>query len=124
MDKKTRQKDAILRVLKCTSSHPTADWIYTEVRKEIPNVSLGTVYRNLKLLKDKGHILELDICGNVSRFDAHIDDHYHFICDNCCRIVDLKMPTDQSMNKRVSIDTGYKVVSHRLEFHGLCQDCL
>ena len=124
MDKKTKQKDAILRALKSTGSHPSADWIYTEVRKEIPNISLGTVYRNLKLLKEKGDILELDICGNVSRFDAHTEDHYHFICDNCCRIVDLDIPVDQNMNKRVAMDTGYKVVNHCLEFHGLCQECL
>ena len=124
MVKKTKQKDAIIRALKSTGSHPTADWIYTEVRKEIPNISLGTVYRNLKLLKEKGNILELDMCGNVSRFDAHTDDHYHFICDNCYRIVDLDMPVDQNMNKRVAIDTGYKVTNHCLEFHGLCQECL
>ncbi len=124
MDKKTRQKDAILKALKSTDSHPTADWIYTEVRKDIPNISLGTVYRNLKLLKGKGEILELDMCGNLSRFDAHTGDHYHFRCDNCRRVFDLDTPVNPEINKQVAIDTGYKITNHRLEFRGLCKECL
>jgi len=123
MDKKTKQKEAILRAIKSTSSHPTADWIYTEVKKEIPNISLGTVYRNLKLLKERGDILELDLCGNLSRFDAYTEDHYHFRCDNCHRIFDLDVPVDQEVNKKIELDTGHKVTGHRLEFRGLCKEC-
>jgi len=123
MDKKTRQKEAILRALKSTNSHPTADWIFTEVRKEIPNISLGTVYRNLKLLKEKGDIVELDLCSNLSRFDSYTEDHYHFRCENCHNIFDLDIPVDHDVNKRVTADTGYKVTGHCLEFRGLCKEC-
>ena len=123
MDKKTKQKEAIFKALKSTSSHPTADWIYTEVKKEIPNISLGTVYRNLKLLKERGDILELDLCGNLSRFDAYTEDHYHFRCDNCHRIFDLDVPVNQEVNKKIELDTGHKVTGHRLEFRGLCKEC-
>ena len=123
MEKRTKQKEAILKVLRDTNSHPTADWIYTRVRKDIPNISLGTVYRNLKILKEKGEILELDLCGNLSRFDACTDDHYHFRCDNCYKVFDLDVPVDRDANKRVATNTGYKVTHHRLEFRGLCKDC-
>jgi Fur family peroxide stress response transcriptional regulator len=123
MEKKTKQKEAILKVLRDTNSHPTADWIYTKIRKDIPNISLGTVYRNLKILKEKGEILELDLCGNLSRFDAHTDDHYHFRCDNCQKVFDLHVPVDQEINKRVALDSRYKVTHHRLEFRGLCKEC-
>ncbi|NWF78149.1 MAG: transcriptional repressor, partial [Chloroflexi bacterium] len=77
MPRKTKQREAILRVLRNTTCHPTADWIYEEGRKDIPNISLGTVYRNLKLLREAGKILEIDLGGNFSRFDGNQDNHYH-----------------------------------------------
>ena len=123
MDKKTRQKEAILKALRSTNSHPTADWVYTAVRKDIPNISLGTVYRNLRLLKEKGEIRELDLCGSLSRFDAYTEDHYHFRCDNCHKVFDLNTPVDQEIDQRVTADTGHNISYHRLEFRGLCKEC-
>ena len=123
MDRKTKQKETIINVLKGTNSHPTADWIYNEVRKEIPNISLGTVYRNLRQLCEKGEILELDLCNSVSRFDGRKDNHYHFRCDNCQRIFDVDEPVDGKIDKRVARISGFKISSHRLEFRGLCNDC-
>ena len=78
--RKSRQREAIIRVLMSTTSHPTAEWVYEEVKKEIPNVSLGTVYRNLKLLKERGEILELEQTGHYRRFDGNSANHYHFRC--------------------------------------------
>ncbi len=78
MSKKSKQKETILNFLKGTSSHPTASCIYEEVRKEVPNISLGTVYRNLGLLKQEDKILELDLAGSLSRFDGDTRSHYHF----------------------------------------------
>jgi len=121
--RRTRQKEAILEVLIGTTSHPTADWIYNEVRKEIPNISLGTVYRNLRILCENGEILELDLCGTLSRFEAKRDNHYHFRCEKCYRVFDVDMPVNKQIDRRVAHKTGFKVSYHRLEFRGLCKEC-
>jgi Fur family peroxide stress response transcriptional regulator len=123
MSRKTRQKEAILAVLRSTNSHPTADWVYEEVRKEIPNISLGTVYRNLRLMCENGEILELDLCGSLARFDARQDNHYHFRCEKCRQVFDVDLPVDGEIDRRVAAETGFKVSFHRLEFRGLCREC-
>ena len=123
MARKTKQKDTILRVVRSTSYHPTAAWVYEQVRMEIPNVSLGTVYRNLKLLQREGKILELDLAGVISRFDGYAQNHYHFRCEQCGRVFDVGEPVDTKIDNRVAQKTGFKVFYHRLEFRGLCRDC-
>jgi Fur family peroxide stress response transcriptional regulator len=123
MERKTKQKEAILEVLRGTNSHPTADWVYNEVRKDIPNISLGTVYRNLRLLCESGEILELDLCGTLARFDARKDNHYHFRCEKCGQVFDVDMPVDAEIDRRTTENTGFKVSYHRLEFRGVCKDC-
>ena len=123
MTRKSKQKEAILRVLKGTNSHPTADWVYEQVRREIPNISLGTVYRNLRVLKQAGEILELELVGTLSRFDANAQNHYHFRCEQCGRIFDVGEPLDKTIDGRVAQKTGFRVNNHLLEFRGLCKDC-
>ena len=123
MDKKTRQKEAILSALLNTSLHPTADWIYHEVRKQIPNISLGTVYRNLRQLKQKGDVQELTLSSSLSRYDAQKENHYHFRCDNCGNIFNLDVSVINDLDRRVAAQTGFNVSGHRLEFNGLCHDC-
>lgn len=123
MPRKSKQREAILRVLKGTTCHPTADWIYEQVRREIPNISLGTVYRNLRLLKQGGEILELELAGTLSRFDANTQNHSHFRCEQCGRIFDVGEPVDKMLDDRAAQKTGFKVSNHLLEFRGLCKDC-
>ena len=123
MSRKSTQRDTILRVVKNTSSHPGADWVYEQVRKEIPNISMGTVYRNLRLLAQSGEIRQLDIAGSLSRFDGNSDNHYHFRCEKCGRLFDLDEPVDCSIEDRVARKTGFKVTTHHLELIGLCPDC-
>jgi Fe2+ or Zn2+ uptake regulation protein len=123
MPKTTKQREAILSVLKGTTTHPTADWVYEEVRKEIPNISLGTVYRNLKLLRESGEILEIDLSSTFSRFDGNPDNHYHFRCEKCGRVFDVDEAVDEKIDERVARKTGFKVSHHRLEFRGLCLEC-
>jgi len=123
MPRKRKHKEVILRVLKSTSSHPNADWVYEQVRKEIPNISLGTVYRNLRELKDSGDILELNLASNQSHFNGNTQNHYHFRCEKCGRIFDLDEPVDKTIEDRVAKKTGFKVTFHRLELYGLCHDC-
>ena len=123
MTRNSKQKEAILRVLKGMTSHPTADWIYEQVRKEIPNISLGTVYRNLRLLQQEGKISELDLASTLSRFDGNVQNHCHFRCERCGRIFDVDEPVDKESDERLARKTGFKVSYHRLEFRGLCKDC-
>ena len=121
--RRTRQRDAILEVLRGTKSHPTADWVYQEVRKEMPHVSLGTIYRNLRTLSEHGDIQELAFGSAHSRFDANPHSHYHFVCEQCGTIQDLEMPSLPELDRRAEELLGCQVRSHRLEFYGLCPDC-
>jgi Fur family peroxide stress response transcriptional regulator len=123
MRRETRQREAILNILRSTNSHPTADWIYDEVRKLIPNISKGTVYRNLKILREMGEIAELDLSGTVSRYEGRRENHYHFRCIRCGRVFDLDEPVDRELDARVARETGFKVSYHQLEFRGLCKEC-
>lgn len=120
----TQQRKVIYDILASTDSHPTADWIYDEVRKYIPNISLGTVYRNLKVLKDEGLIIEIND-GKQSRFDARIDNHYHFRCEVCGKIYDIEPQAVRlDLNLTHLKDDGFKVANFRIEISGICKNCL
>jgi Fur family peroxide stress response transcriptional regulator len=121
--RRTRQREVIRQVVRHTDCHPAADFVYEAVRRELPGVSLGTVYRNLKLLADKGELRVLEGAGGTLRYDACTRNHYHFICDKCGRIFDLDLPPETRLERRVAETTGFKVRCHTLEFRGVCSDC-
>ncbi len=122
--RKTRQRELILEILRGTDTHPTADWIYEQAKEEMPNISLGTVYRNLRMLKDSGEIIELSYDCRHSRFDGNAENHYHFVCTKCDKVVDIKgCPVDKTLDKRVEKANDIEVHYHRTEFYGLCADC-
>ena len=123
MRRETKQREAILRVLMNTKSHPTADLIYEEVKKEIPNISKGTVYRNLKVLQESRQVSELNLNDTISRFEVKQDSHYHFRCEKCGRVSDIDMPVDGELDRHIEKITGLKISYHQLEFRGLCKDC-
>ncbi|OGO07081.1 MAG: transcriptional repressor [Chloroflexi bacterium RBG_13_60_13] len=123
MKRRSKQRESIVRVLRGTRSHPTADWVYEQVRKEIPNISLGTVYRNLKMMKERGEILELSCAGSLGRFDGNPENHYHFRCDRCGRVHDIDEAIDRAIDEKVAARTGFEISHHRLEFRGLCIEC-
>jgi len=122
--RKTKQREVILEVLRSTTSHPTADWVYQEVRKEMPNVSLGTIYRNLKTLTEMGEALELSYGSTYSRFDGNPKNHYHFVCEECGNVCDLDLELLNSLDKAAEQAVGGKIFRHRLEFYGICGECL
>ncbi len=124
VQRKTRQRQLILEVLRSTDSHPTADWIYEQARKKMPNISLGTVYRNLNLLRDLGEIIELNFGSTFSRFDGNPLPHYHFTCLECGRVYDVDEPLHPELEERVERSMGCEVTYHRLEFYGTCRECL
>ena len=123
MARKSKQKEAILRAVKSTISHPTADWVYEKVKEKIPHISLGTVYRDLKLLKQEGEVSEVGLTDTLSRFDGNTQNHYHFKCEQCAHIFDVDEPLDEEINERVAKKMGFKISHHRLVFYGLCQEC-
>lgn len=119
----TKQRRIILEELRKVTSHPNADEIFHMVRKRIPNISFGTVYRNLRILKDLGLIMELDYGRSFSRFDGNPENHYHFRCLQCGRVFDIEEPIKTKFNEKVSQKTGFRVDYHRLEFYGKCKEC-
>lgn len=115
----TAQRREILNVLKNTTLHPTAEWIYEEVRKVRPDISLGTVYRNLKVLRDQGKILELHD-GIKSRYDGTIDPHAHFICDTCGGIKDLPF---SGVFPQWDCLKNHSINSAHIILYGHCSEC-
>ena len=120
----TRQRAIIMEVLNGTTQHPTADWIYDKVRKKCPNVSLGTIYRNLNLLKGRGLIRELKYGKNTARYDGNFEPHHHIFCLKCGRLDDIQCEVHPNLTKRVEKSSGYKIEGHQLEFNGICPECL
>jgi len=119
----TKQRRAILEVLSKTKSHPSADWVFRQVRRRLPNISLATVYRNLHQLARAGMVQELPVGDHVSRFDADTALHYHIRCLSCGCIRDLDVPVDAHLKKAVSRATDFEVLSHHVEFLGHCPGC-
>jgi Fe2+ or Zn2+ uptake regulation protein len=121
--RQTRQRAAILRVLEHTKQHPTAEWIHTEVRKEIPSVSLGTVYRLLSILAGEGAVRVIPLEAGPNRYDMGPDQHHHAVCTACGKIADI--PDLVPPEARVEIErwTGYSLSELRLEWHGRCPEC-
>lgn len=119
----SRQREAIKEFLMTRKDHPTADVIYQNVRLEYPNISLGTVYRNLTLLSDLGEILRLRLDDGTDHFDADISNHYHFICRDCGAIIDLEMDTIASINDVAGKQFSGEIVGHVAYFYGKCANC-
>lgn len=119
----SKQRTRILELLRSTGSHPTATWLYDKLKNEFPNLSLGTVYRNLIILIEQGLINKIDFGSTFDRYDANIERHYHFICEKCDLITDISMPVMDELDKKVISNTGFKVKRHRIEFYGLCHNC-
>ncbi len=118
----TKQRRVILDELGKLTSHPTADQLHHLVRRRLPRISLGTVYRNLDILSQADRILRLDGAGQ-RRFDANSDNHYHIRCTMCGRVDDLRMKPIAKLEQDAGKGGGYKVTGHRLEFSGVCPAC-
>ncbi|MBF4502207.1 peroxide-responsive transcriptional repressor PerR [Savagea sp. SN6] len=119
----TPQRHAILEYLISSETHPTADEIYRALEDDFPNMSVATVYNNLKVFLNTGLVKELTYGDASSRFDFASHDHYHIICDDCGKIVDFHHPGLQEVEHLASHMTGFKVNSHRLEVYGTCPEC-
>jgi Fur family ferric uptake transcriptional regulator len=120
----TRQRKAILQTLKSVVTHPTADELYEMIRKQLPKVSLGTVYRNLEILCQNGLVQKLELAGMQRRYDGDVSEHYHVRCVNCGRIADVKIPSMHMEQFFKYVPQDFKVVGFRLKFLAVCSKCV
>ena len=121
--RKTNQRKVILEELCKVYSHPTASDVYEMVRKKLPKVSLGTVYRNLELLSSCGTIQKLDFGEPHKRFDGNPDPHYHVNCMQCGRVDDVHIPLNSDLEKQASQYSGYRITGHHVSYSGICPEC-
>ena len=120
-----RKRDAILTCLRETTEHPSAEWVYSQLKQEIPDLSLGTVYRNLSLFKEQGLISSLGTVNGVERFDANTDPHVHYICTGCGKVLDLAgIHVPEEMKGAAARDSGGVVHGVQLSFTGQCTECM
>jgi Fur family ferric uptake transcriptional regulator len=119
----TRQRKIILEELRKVDTHPSADEVYEMVRKRLPRISLGTVYRNLEVLSKCGAIQKLEPGCSLKRFDGDPHEHYHIRCLQCDRVVDAHFDIDLNFTNNDSEGNNFKIIGHKLEFIGLCSKC-
>ena len=120
----TRQRKVILEELRKVKNHPSADEVYEIVRRKLPRISLGTVYRNLEILAKLGEIQQLELGCAMKRFDGNPENHYHIRCIRCNRVDDVMIGPLKDIENEIGGSTDYQVMGHRLEFLGLCRRCM
>ncbi len=122
--RRSKQRESILQLLRSVKSHPTADWIYLQLKEKYPRLSLGTVYRNLSVLMDQGLVRKFNCGDTFDRFDANVMPHYHFICEQCHRTFDFDMPIEQTLlEKAQQFNKNFSITAHRVDFMGICDQC-
>lgn len=123
--KYSRQREVIKEYLSHTDEHPTADTVYMHVKQVYPNISLGTVYRNLNLLSELGEVKKISIPGESDRFDSRTDNHCHVICNKCGCVTDLELPIERinELNDFAGRFYSGEIFSNETIFYGLCPDC-
>ena len=116
----SHQRERIYQAVRSSHAHPTAEAVYSQLKPEMPRLSLGTVYRNLRQMAAEGRLAEVD--GPVARFDAFLTPHTHFRCTSCGAVMDLELPYDPALDAQAAKE-GCTVTGHSLCFTGLCPQC-
>ena len=119
----TRQREMILEEIRRAKSHPSADEVYWMVRKRLPRISLGTVYRNLEILSELGKIRKLDLGGDSKRYDWDTNMHYHIRCLECGQVDNAPIAPLKTVEDELHQATVYTIIGHKLVFEGLCPAC-
>ena len=119
----SRQREMILNQVRSFPIHPTADQVYTALKAENPNLSLGTVYRNLNQLSEMGMLLKIRIADGSDRFDGRTDDHYHMVCDDCKQVYDVELTELNELNKTITEKYGHRLTVVTLNLNGICCEC-
>ena len=119
----SKKREVILQVLSGTTSHPSAKWVYEQIQKEYPDISLATVYRNLALFKEEGQVVSIAVVDGEERFDANIRPHGHFVCEMCGAVEDLHFLKFDEWERDVEHQTGAQVGYYSILFYGKCSSC-
>lgn len=120
----SRKRQAIYELLLSTKEHPSAEWIYNNLKSEFPDLSLGTVYRNLKLLEENGTVKSVAVVEGRERYDALMSPHSHFVCNNCGRVIDVFFSSEVSdFTEKLHIDGAKQIDSFSLIYYGICDKC-
>ncbi|MEA1947351.1 MAG: transcriptional repressor [Thermodesulfobacteriota bacterium] len=119
----TKQRQVILEELRKLNTHPSADEIYKVVRRRLPRISLGTVYRNLEVLAQMGEIQKLELSGSLKRYDWDTNKHYHIRCVRCNRVDNVPIAPLNQLEDELYEATVFEIIGHNLEFTGLCPEC-
>jgi Fur family peroxide stress response transcriptional regulator len=120
----TPQRMAVLKILAASEGHPSVEQIYERVKVDFPMTSLATIYKTVTLLKEMGEVLELGFSHDSNRYDGNKPyPHPHLICTKCKNIVDPEVATLSGLRQEVADVSGYQIVSHRLDFFGICPQC-
>lgn len=122
--KYSRQRESIKELLSNSCAHPTADMVYLNVRKEYPNISLGTVYRNLNLLADLGEAIKITTPNGGVHFDGRTEAHYHFCCNSCGEVIDLDLKELDFVNDAAAENFEGIIENHSMMFYGTCKNCI
>ena len=121
----SKKREAILNAIRSTTCHPSAEWIYQTLKPTHPDLSLGTVYRNLVFFQQQGQVQSVGVVNGQERFDGNTAPHSHFVCTNCGAVIDLhSIKLDSSLTRDVSEQYGLAVECHELTFYGRCQTCM
>ena len=121
--KRSKQRERMLELLRQTQIHPTADWLYQQLKKEFSSLSMGTVYRNLNILVEQNLIQKLPFGSTHDRYEAQKSPHYHLVCEACGCVHDFNMPLYTEINEQAQKMSGFDISRHRIDFFGTCEKC-
>jgi Fur family transcriptional regulator, peroxide stress response regulator len=120
----TPQRMTILRILVESQNHPSVEDIFAKVKVNFPTTSLATIYKTIAVIKELGEVLELEFSSGHNRYDGNKPyPHPHLICVKCKKIVDPELSTLAHLTQELAAGSGYRILSHRLDFYGICQEC-
>ena len=121
--KLTPQRIAVYKYLKSTHEHPSAETIYKALQPEYPTMSLATVYKALKTLVEVGLVQEINVGEGNFRYDGTVGQHPHIQCVQCGKVDDLSTLDLSSLNTEAEKHSSYKIISNKIYFYGICEDC-
>ena len=123
--KNSKKRDAILESIRSTKEHPSAEWVYSQLKPLYPDLSLGTVYRNLAIFREQGDVISVGCFGGQERFDGNVEPHPHFVCEQCNKVIDLDLAfSGLEYFPDVERSVGGTVSGVYVFFTGLCDECL
>ncbi len=122
--RKSRQRERILDLIRASVDHPTAQRVYETLKKEMPSLSLGNVYRNIDILIEQGQIQRRSFGDGVDHYDAITETHYHFVCERCGTATDFPMPLQDRITEKARQMSGLTITGHTIQFFGICDACV